>query len=113
MTKRVLRINADSQAGHQTLPPIFETICRNPAEGLKLLAHETFDAVLIEIEGPIVGSRAQDLLEQIQRLAPQTPVAIRDSEMAVSDALRLARFGAYPVIDPGDDLATLLSEAIT
>ncbi|MBV9744387.1 MAG: sigma-54-dependent Fis family transcriptional regulator [Acidobacteriia bacterium] len=75
------------------------------------MARETFDAVLIE--GPIVGSRAQALLEQIQRLALETPVAIRDSEMAVSDALRLARFGAYPVIDPGDDLATLLSEAIT
>jgi DNA-binding NtrC family response regulator len=110
LTKRVLWMNAGSASGCPGLPSDFRTTYRDTAEALKELTTDAFDAVILEL--PALGWTPEELLGQLQRLAPDTPVLIRDPEMSTADALRLARLGAYPLSGTGEEIAGLLWQAI-
>jgi DNA-binding NtrC family response regulator len=109
-TKRVLWMNAGFATQCDGLPSDFRMTYRETSEALKELTTADFDAVILEL--PALGWTSEELLGQVQRLAPDTPVLIRDPEMATADALRLARLGAYPLSGTGEEVTALLWQAI-
>ena len=62
-------------------------------EGLELAKSSRFDAVLVSM--PLDESSAAELMEQIRRIQPLTPVVIRDPQGTLADAVRLTKLGAY------------------
>jgi len=62
-------------------------------EGLELARSSRFDAVLVSM--PLDESSAAELLEQVRRIQPLTPVVIRDPQGTLADAVRLTKLGAY------------------
>ncbi len=110
LTKRVLWMNAGFAAGNQELPSDFRATYRDISEALKELTIEAFDAVVVEF--PAAGWTPEGLLGQVQSLAPDTPVLIRDPQMPAADALRLARLGAYPFSGTGEEVGGVLWQAI-
>ena len=69
-----------------------------------------FAAVVLDF--PIEGWTPSRLLEQVKREAPQVPVLVRDPHATVSDAVRLARQGAWQVLGAGEDPAEAVEQAI-
>jgi DNA-binding NtrC family response regulator len=110
LTKRILCMKSGLPTGCDGLPPGFRTAYEEASEALKELTASTFDAIIVEF--PATGWTPLELLGQVQRLAPDTPVLIRDPEMTAEEALRLARRGAYPVLGPAADLGALVGQAI-
>jgi DNA-binding NtrC family response regulator len=110
LTKRILCMKSGLPTGCDGLPPGFRTAYEEAPEALKELTASTFDAIIVEF--PATGWTPLELLGQVQRLAPDTPVLIRDPEMTAEEALRLARRGAYPVLGPAADLGALVGQAI-
>jgi DNA-binding NtrC family response regulator len=109
-TKYVLWINQAFLSESDGSPSSFRGVCRDPFEALKELKTNRFDAIILEF--PAAGWTSQELLGQVQRLAPDTPILIRDSGMTAWDAFRFARLGAYPLFGPGADLNTQIGQAI-
>jgi DNA-binding NtrC family response regulator len=95
-TKRLLWINTGFPAECDSLPPAFHVVYREPSEGLKELHLGFFDAVIADF--PLPGWTPGQLLAQVERLAPDTLVLIREPNMTASEALQLARLGAYPLL---------------
>jgi DNA-binding NtrC family response regulator len=108
--KRVLWVNAGcaSQAGR--LPVAWRTACLKPTEALNELKDKEFHAVVLEF--PMPHWTPGELLLEVQRLAPQTPVLMRDPQAKVSDAVRLARLGVYQMLDCDQDPTDLVRQAI-
>jgi DNA-binding NtrC family response regulator len=107
--KRVLWINAGYSAA-DVLPSAWQILCQQPAEALDQLKIKDFDAIMLEF--PLLHWTPGELLTQVQRLAPGTPVLIRDPEATLSDALRLGRQGAFHLLEIGEDASTRMAEAI-
>jgi len=110
LTKRVLWMNSDLPAEYDGMPPEFRTIYRDASEALRELTANVFDAIILEF--PSSGWSPQELLAQVQRLAPDTPTLIRDPEMTMQEALRLARLGAYPLSETEYDVPAQIWQAI-
>jgi DNA-binding NtrC family response regulator len=113
LTKRLLWINGGGPADCDGLPPNFRIVYRDATEGLNDLATALFDAIIADF--PLPGWNVAELLGQIQRLAPGTPVLIRDLNMHASESLELARLGAYPLPGTGGSgkrIAETISQAI-
>ncbi|HEY7387183.1 MAG TPA: sigma-54 dependent transcriptional regulator [Bryobacteraceae bacterium] len=96
LTKRLLWINTGIPAECDGLPPAFRAVYREPSEGLKELQTSFYDAVIADFPSP--GWTPREFLAQVQRLAPDTPVLIREPNMTAGEALQLARLGAVPVL---------------
>jgi DNA-binding NtrC family response regulator len=77
----------------QALRGIRAIIAGSTWEGLELVKSSRFDAVLVSM--PLDESSAAELLEQIRRIQPLTPVVIRDPRGTLADAVRLTKLGAY------------------
>jgi len=110
---RILWIAADWPANPapQASPSGFWKIeYRQSHEGLSDLRQVEFDAIVLDF--PIPGWSPAELLEQAQRLAPQTPVLIRDPQATLSDAVRLTRLGSRQLLAGGEDPFQPLEEVI-
>ena len=107
--KRVLWINLGYSAA-DVLPCSWKVLCRQPAEALNELKTNDFDAIMLEF--PLPHWTPGELLEQVQKLAPETPVLIRDPEATLSDALRLGRQGAFHLLEIGEEAGTRMADAI-
>jgi DNA-binding NtrC family response regulator len=108
--KQLLWIHRCLSAACATSLPGFRTICREPGAGLKELVNTVFDAVILEF--PVIGWTPQELLQQVLRLAPETPALVLNPRMTSWDAAHLARMGAYPIVRPNDELPSLLQQAL-
>jgi DNA-binding NtrC family response regulator len=83
---------------------------REPEEGIEALRYRTYDAVVLDF--PIPGWNPAEVLEQVRRLSPGTPVFIRDPAAKLSDAVRLAHLGAHQLLEAGADVAGQIEEVI-
>jgi DNA-binding NtrC family response regulator len=92
------------------LPARWLTEFRQPEDAVEALHHNTYDAVVLDF--PIPQWSAAEVLEPIRRLAPGTPVFIRDSEATLSDAVRLGHLGADQFLEAGADVAGQIEQAI-
>jgi DNA-binding NtrC family response regulator len=110
LTTSVLWINRTLLAECEGTPSGLRITCRNISESLRELTTTIFDAVILEF--PASGWSPQELLGQVQRLAPDTPVVIHDPGMTAQDALRLARLGAYPLFGNEYDVPALVRNAV-
>ena len=64
------------------------------AAALALLRGRRFDAVVLN--SPAVDYATEDLLEELTRIRPDTPVLIRDAQADLSEAVRLIKLGGVP-----------------
>jgi DNA-binding NtrC family response regulator len=87
------------------------TITINSAEeGLDLLRSQDFDVVLVSL--PLVDCAcAPNLLEELQRAQPGTPVVLRFPDAKATEVVRLLRLGAFHVYAHGDATSLLFLAA--
>jgi DNA-binding NtrC family response regulator len=109
---RILWIGADgaSNPSRQPVCGLWKIEYREIYEGLSDLRQTEFDAIVLDF--PIPCWSPAELLEQVQRLAPQTPVLICDPQATLSDAVRLTRLGMRQFLADGEDPFGPLEEAI-
>ena len=110
---RILWISADWASNRDRQPPLsglWKIEYRESYEGLSDLRQAEFDAIVLDF--PIPGWSPAELLEQAQRLAPQTPILIRDPQATLSDVVRLTRLGIHQFLAGGEDAFGPLEEAI-
>jgi DNA-binding NtrC family response regulator len=107
--KRVLWINL-GYSPDDVLPSSWQVLCQQPTDALNELKTKDFDAIMLEL--PLPHRTPGELLDQLQRLAPETPVLIRDPEATLSDALRLGRQGAFHMLEIGEQVGPKMAEAI-
>ena len=109
-TRRVLWV----YAGHAVLTEMprapWQTTWQTPSGALNELKNNGFDAIVLQF--PMSQWTPGDLLEEIRRLAPHTPILIRDPEASVSDAARLTRLGAAGMLEGNANDASLVLQAI-
>jgi len=102
--KRLLWIAAGQPRLAEEWPALAATYrieCRLPEEALHELPTAKYGVVVLSFPTP--GWQAADLLKEVQRLAPGAPVLVRDPNASLSDAVRLARLGAYDILSTGDE----------
>jgi DNA-binding NtrC family response regulator len=115
-TQKVLWISAlrgpaeESPRPLASLPASWLTQFREPEGAVEALRHNTYDAVVLDF--PIPEWSPAEVLEPVRRLAPDTPVFIRDPEATLSDAVRLAHLGAYRFLEAGAEIAGQIEQAI-
>ncbi len=83
--------------------------CPPPAVALDALPR---DCAAIVLDFPIKGWSPSELLREVKRAAPEVPVLIRDPHATPSDAIRLARLGAWQFLSNDEDLAAPIQHAI-
>jgi DNA-binding NtrC family response regulator len=83
----------------------------SPAIALQYLKGSRYDVALADF--PFPDWTPEEWLEEVQRIDRTLPVIVRDSRATVAGAVRLARLGAYHVLDgqPSGDLRRVLEEA--
>jgi DNA-binding NtrC family response regulator len=84
--------------------------CRPPETALEGLRRTDYGAIVLDF--PIATWTPAALLEEVQRLAPGTPVLIRDPQAQLSDAVRLTRLGAYQFLATGAEAWAQIEQAI-
>jgi DNA-binding NtrC family response regulator len=84
--------------------------CRLPETALDGLRRSDYGAIVLDF--PIASWTPAALLEEVQRLAPGTPVLIRDPQARLSDAVRLTRLGVYQFLASGAEAWAQIEEAI-
>src|SRR6266850_5049186 len=85
---------------------------RSPQQVLKLLAVETFDAVLIDLNytrDTTSGREGLDLLQQISTIDPQLPVVVMTARGSIDLAVEAMHGGAQDFIQKPWDNARLLT----
>ena len=86
------------------------TVRLPPEPAIETLRGNDFHAVVLDF--PIPNWLPADLLEAVQRSAPGTPVLIRDPSAALSDAVRLARLGAYQLFESRSEAFSFIEQAV-
>ena len=84
--------------------------CRSPESAFAALQQADYASIVLSF--PLAGWPPEDLLEEVQRLAPGTPVFIRDPNASVSDAVRLARLGVHQFLATTGHALALIDQAI-
>lgn len=69
------------------------TICEDGETALKVLEENTFDVAIVDLKMP--GLSGWDVVEQINKLAPDTEVIISTGHGDMDAAIRALRLGAY------------------
>jgi DNA-binding NtrC family response regulator len=82
----------------------------SPAAAFDRLRGAAHDALVLDF--PISGWTPDALLEETLRLAPAVPALIRDPLATVSDAVRLARLGAYQFLTSAEQAMPLIERAM-
>lgn len=108
--QKLLWISALREPGEAGTAAGWATDFRQPEEGQEALRHDVYDAVVLDF--PVPGWTPAELLEQVRRVTPDTPVFIRDPAAKLSDAVRLAHLGVQQFLDPGTDIAGQIEQAI-
>ena len=108
--KRILWISAISEP--RPAPPCGGWLVERtaPAPGIERLSGADFDAVVLE--PPLPDWTAAELLEQVQRLAPEVPVLVCEAGVTVADAVRLGRLGVCQFLAEGPPAFSRIEEAI-
>ena len=88
----------------------WKTECRTPEAALAGLQQGNYGAVVLDF--PIARWTSAALLEEVQRLAPGTPVLIRDPQAQLSDAVRLARLGVYQFLASGPEAWEQIEQSV-
>jgi DNA-binding NtrC family response regulator len=88
----------------------WKTEYQSPEAALGRLHPSAYDAIVLDF--PLARWTPDALLEEAQRLAPGTPVLIRDPRAQLSDAVRLARLGAYQFLSSGPETLAQIEQAI-
>lgn len=81
-----------------------------PDDGLDALRQQDYDAVVLDF--PIPGWTPAGALEEVKRVAPGTPVLIRDPQTRLGEAVRLAHLGAYQLLEAGGEIDAQIEDAI-
>src|SRR5271157_532921 len=81
-----------------------------PESALEGLRRSDYGAIVLDF--PIATWTPAALLEEVQRLAPGTPVLIRDPQAQLSDAVRLTRLGVYQFLASGAEAWAQIEQAI-
>ena len=84
--------------------------CRVPETALQGLRRGNYGAIVLDF--PIASWTPAALLDEVQRLAPGTPILIRDPQARLSDAVRLTRLGAYQFLASGPEAWAQIEQAI-
>jgi DNA-binding NtrC family response regulator len=79
---------------------------RSSHEALAELSRHPYIAAILNF--PASGWRGAELLERIQRAAPQVPVLIYDPAASPAEAVRMARLGAFQFLPADDDAVPFL-----
>jgi DNA-binding NtrC family response regulator len=79
-----------------------------PAEAFGHLSCTAFDVILLGV--PFEGWRTEQLMEEIFRRSPGTPLLIHDLQGSVPDAVRLTKLGAFQYLTGPVDAERLLSQ---
>jgi DNA-binding NtrC family response regulator len=110
--RRVLWIGEDARwpSDWPYEPANWSVDCLPPNAAFERLRHAGYDAIVLEFPMPDWAPEA--LLEETQRLAPGVPALIRDPKATPSDAVRLARLGAYQFLTSGEQALPLLEQAV-
>ncbi len=90
-------------------PPGWNLQFLSPADGLALLQGGSYSAVVVDC--PLAEGSVSDLLEEIQRSLPGTPILMRDPEATPGSAVRMARMGVQQYLPVGENPFPLI-EAI-
>lgn len=94
---RVLWVHAGGSRAVRIQSARFETSSQTPDIAVNTLKSQRFDAVVLEF--PLPPFTPLGLLEQLQPLAPDSALLIRDPQATVADALRLARHGIAAILE--------------
>lgn len=86
------------------------TVERAALDALRRLEHADFDAILASFPLPDWDGELA-LLDQLQRLAPCTPIVIHSPEASVHTVVRLMQAGAFHVLQNEDPATTLMLAA--
>jgi DNA-binding NtrC family response regulator len=84
--------------------------CRVPETALEGLRRSDYGAIVLVF--PIAAWTPAALLVEVQRLAPGTPVLIRDPQAQLADAVRLTRLGVYQFLATGAEAWVQIEQAI-
>jgi len=84
--------------------------CLPPAAAFDRLRGGAYDAIVLDF--PMPEWTPDALLEETIRLAPGVPALIRDPLATVSDAVRLARLGAYQFLTTAEQAVSLIEQAM-
>jgi DNA-binding NtrC family response regulator len=99
---------SDSNVGIQQ-PPDWNIRVVPPEDGLSLLSSD-FSAVVLDL--PVDGWTAATLIEEVQRIAREVPVLVRDPDISLTDAARLAHLGVQQFLPSGEDPFPLIAQVI-
>src|SRR4051794_26108976 len=91
-------------------PALWNLDFQAPDEGLSVLDASTYGAIVLAL--PLPGCRGSELMEALQRKAPGTPILIIDGEATPSEAVRLARLGAYQVVTSKAEVFERIEQAL-
>ncbi len=103
MALRLLSIRSATEASRidalvRTLSQVGAEATDDVREGLHALKTSEFDAVLACF--PFPDWEPGELLEELQRAAPLTPVILHDAEATLAGAVRLTKLGAFLCLGP-------------
>jgi DNA-binding NtrC family response regulator len=76
-------------------------------EGLEILRCQDFDVVLVSLPLADCARSAADLLEELQRAQPSTPVVLHAPRATATEVVGLLRLGAFHVYAQGDATSLL------
>ncbi|MEW4530645.1 sigma-54 dependent transcriptional regulator [Maioricimonas sp. JC845] len=83
------------------------TICEDGETALKVLEENTFDVAIVDLKMP--GLSGWDVVEQINKLAPDTEVIISTGHGDMDAAIRALRLGAYDFLTKPPKLVEIAS----
>jgi DNA-binding NtrC family response regulator len=78
------------------------------SEVLPELSRGSCTAIVLSFPAP--GCRPADVLERVQRMAPEVPVLVHDPSASVSDAVRLARLGVTHFLSGDEEAVAILDQ---
>src|SRR3954466_4559148 len=106
----VIWIRSPESDPNRPLPMGYDLHYLTPGQAFPAITSAIYAAIVLEL--PLPGWTAAELLEQAQRTYPDTPVLIRDSEISVAEAVRLAHLGAFRFLTADQDSSAVLDQLI-
>jgi DNA-binding NtrC family response regulator len=82
------------------------TTVQNPAIGLKLLEHETFDVAVLDVKMP--GISGDQMFKEMRRRWPETPVVMLTGHGTVEQAFEISKDGVFDYLTKPCDVEKLV-----
>ena len=96
---------ADLEPLRSRLPGVSIEVVSDGLAGLNALRNCSYDVVLSDF--PLAGWTAEELLEELKRASPATPVVIRHRAGSLDDAVRTTKLGAFQFLNGDGGARTL------